>query len=283
MKQILRDLMPPILDKIIAKSGLKSLISSNHKVYNSFEEALKQCTNGAYEENELVEVILKKTKRFNDKLKTEVVPVWESTSYILLSVVNPILENGGKQINVLDFGGACGAHYFHLRSLINSSLKLNWVVVETPTMVKYAKELENDELKFFDNFSEAKAYLGNVDFIHTSGTLQCVDKPKQYLDYILDCNAKWILFSRLGLSKKNKDVITIHTSKLSWNGIGELPEGHQDKWVKYPFTFSSETNFLNSIKSKYEIKAHFHDSSGMFEVNGEEIVGYGVLCKSIAA
>ena len=115
--------------------------------------------------------------------------------------------------------------------------------------------------------------------IHTSGTIQFVENPIQILKDILNCNAKWILFNRLGLNCKNTDLITIHSSKLSWNGIGNYTGVSKDKWIKYPCTFISESKFLNYIQEKYSIIAKFDDKSGIYEIEGEQIVGYGLLCK----
>jgi putative methyltransferase (TIGR04325 family) len=278
MKYIIKELIPPIIWRIIRKKTEQPIAANSQEVFLSYQDALKLCTNDAYEDRELIEVVFKKTRRFLEKLKSEPIPIWETAAYSMISVVNPIIESKTNKINVLDFGGACGAHYFILRSLIKD-LKINWCVVETPTMVEYAKALETDEISFFDNFTEAIKKLGKVDLLHTSGTLQCVDDPRKYLAKILNCNAKWLLFNRLGLNKLDRDIITIHSSRLSWNGIGELPEGHNDREVKYPFTFLSEAKFLKIVEEKYSIVAKFNDQSGMFEVNGEEIVGYGLLCR----
>ena len=68
---------------------------------------------------------------------------------------------------------------------------------------------------------------------------------------------------------------------LSSNGIGELPEGYTDRLIKYPFTFLSETKLINQIQEKYLLVAKFDDKSGIYEVKGEDIVGYGLLCKKI--
>jgi putative methyltransferase (TIGR04325 family) len=284
MKKIIKELIPPVIWKIMRRLTTEMItteqtIPNSHQVFLNYQDALKLCTTDAYEERELIEVIFKKTKRFSESLKSEIIAISETAAYSLLSAVNPIIESKTNKINVLDFGGACGAHYFHLRSLIDKDLKLNWVVVETPTMVKYAKELESDELSFFDNFTDAINKLGKVGLLHTSGTLQCVDNPQKYLAEILKCNAKWLLFNRLGLNKLDRDVVTIHSSKLSWNGIGELPEGYTDRWVKYPFNFPSETTFLKTLEEKYLLVAKFNDHSGMYAVNGEDIVGYGLLCR----
>jgi putative methyltransferase (TIGR04325 family) len=277
MKRIIKKFIPPTFLKLLRKKVVEKPNESSHQIFVNYQDALKMCTTDAYEEKELIEVIFKKTKIFSENLKSEIILISETAAYSLLSAINPIIESKANQINVLDFGGACGAHYFHLRSLIDKDLKLNWVVVETPTMVKYAKELETDELSFFDNFADAINKLGKVDLLHTSGTLQCVDNPQKYLTEIINCNAKWLLFNRLGLNKLDRDIITIHSSKLSWNGIGELPEGYTDRWVKYPFNFPSETKFLKALEAKYSLVAKFNDQSGMYAVAGEEIVGYGLL------
>lgn len=268
--------MKSIINKLVPLNILKV----NHKKYINYEEALKESTNDAYEENELIEVIFKKTKIFKESLERDIIQIWETSAYSLFSLINPIIENyESKKINVLDFGGACGAHYFHLRTLIDKRIKLNWLVVETDNMVKYAKELENDELKFSNNLKDINNYFEKVDLLHTSGTIQCVDDPHKYLNELLNLNSKWILFNRLGLNEIDRDVITLHKSKLSWNGIGKLPEGYKDRWIKYPFTFISEKEFNRKLKQNYEIIAKFNDSSGMYNVKGEKIIGYGLLCR----
>lgn len=279
MKKIIREFIPPIILKMLRKNT----IANSYQIFLNYQEALKLCTTNTYEEEELIEVILKKTKLFSSNINAAVIPIWDTTAYSLLSLINPIIENKTNSINILDFGGACGAHYFHLRSLIDKNLKLNWAVVETPTMAKYAKELETDELSFFDNFADAIKKLGKIDLLHTSGTLQCVENPQKYLDEILNCHAKWLLFNRLGLNKFDRDIVIIHSSSLSEHGIGKLPEGYTDREVKYPFNFQSEAKFLKAIEEKYSLVAKFNDQSGMYPIHGEEIVGYGLLCKQKAS
>lgn len=261
MKRILRELTPPLIWK-----ALEMAVGRRHQTFPSYHEALKLCTKDAYEEKELIEVIFKKTKRFAEGLKSGVIPISETAAYSLLSAINPIIESKDNKIHVLDFGGACGAHYFHLRSLIDKSIKLKWVVVETPTMVHHAKALATDELLFCDNFADALSALGRLDLLHTSCALQHVDDAQKYLSKILQCKAKWLLFNRLGLNKIDRDVVTILTSRLSNNGIGSLPEGYTDRWLKYPFIFLSEARFLKTVGEVYAVRS-------------EDIVGYGLLCK----
>ena len=276
IKQIIRDITPPIITRYLDSNDF----GHKFKKFTNFNEALKECTTDAYEEVELIEVIFKKTKLFASKLNSEVIPVWETSAYSLLSIINPLISNlESKTLNILDFGGACGAHYFHTRALLDKSICLNWNVVETNTMVKYAKELETNELKFHYSIKDVKLQLTKIDLLLSSGTLQYVDDPHKYLIELLNTNAHWLLFNRLGLNKLDRDVITVQSSKLSWNGVGELPEGYNDRWVKYPYTFISEKSFLDELKKKYSIVARFEEKSGMYNINNESITGYGLLCR----
>jgi putative methyltransferase (TIGR04325 family) len=198
--------------------------------------------------------------------------------FCLFSLINPIIESNKKEINVLDFGGSSGLHYFQARTILNKSLKLNWIVVETPAMVEHAKELESDELRFSASLKEAQEKFDNIDIIITSGTLQCVDDPQKYLNELLNCNAKWILFTRLGLNQLDRDVIIVFKTSLAKNGVGELPEGYVDREVRYPFTFHSEKKFIETIEKKYKIVSKFDDKTGSFPIVNEDITGYGLLC-----
>jgi putative methyltransferase (TIGR04325 family) len=277
MREFIKQFIPPIL--LRKKQQPQPPPADYHEVFTTYHDALKGCTTDAYEEDELIRVIAEKTKRFAKTLETDPVFIWETSAYSLISLISPAVEN--KTINVLDFGGACGAHYFHARKILPKEVKLNWVVVETPTMVRYAQELRTNELSFYDSLAEGVFALGTIDLLHTSGTLQCVNDPFKYLDDLLNCNAKTILFNRLGLNRFNTDIITIHSSMLSWNGIGDLPEGFTDRWVKYPFIFPPEKRFMDKLTEKYSVAAKFDDKSGIYPVHGAEIVGYGLLCKRI--
>mgnify|MGYP000533346539 CR=1 FL=1 len=126
MKQFIKDFLPPILMRLLKKlaPNNKEELPKQQLVYASYNDALSFSTNDAYEERELLEVVLKKTKRFSEELKSGVIPVWETGAYTLMSLINPIIESKKDTITVLDFAGACGAHYFHVRSLLSKEIKL---------------------------------------------------------------------------------------------------------------------------------------------------------------
>src|SRR5665647_1540419 len=104
-----------------------------------------------YENPELVEVIFRKTKAFRP---TE---PWSE------------IDGAGT---VLDFGGGCGIHYKMMQSP-----SVRWAVVETPAMVERASEIATDNLRFFASISDAAAWLGDIDVMHSSGALQYARDP----------------------------------------------------------------------------------------------------------
>ena len=52
---------------------------------------------------------------------------------------------------------------------------IRWAVVGTPAMVQRAKELATDRLMFLVHIEQAAAWLGDVDRVHSNGTIQCRD------------------------------------------------------------------------------------------------------------
>jgi putative methyltransferase (TIGR04325 family) len=95
----------------------------------------------------------------------------------LRSFVALSLAISRKELNVIDFGGACGIHYFFVKVLFGNRVSLRWHVVETPRMGSAAVDMEDGQLKFFDDLEKAKSELGRVDLLFSSGALQCVSQP----------------------------------------------------------------------------------------------------------
>ena len=274
----LRDFVPPMAISI-ARRVMHG--SAEKKQYATYAEALADCTEHGYENVDIVNVVVEKTKRYRDTLVQMGEPLHlnATSAYSLCSLLASI-ESGSREINVLDFGGASGAHYFLARAVLPSSRSLNWLVVETPEMVHRARAaLGNDELHFSSNLSEAADSMKHIDLLHTSGTLQCVDAPYDYLQTIVSVAASHILFNRLGLTKASHDVITVHESWLSWNGPGPMPSGIADQKVRYPFVFPREAAFHDAISMNYDVVMTFDDPSGVFPVNKEPIVGVGLLAR----
>lgn len=136
----LKDFMPPIAVRLAKR------LSQSRELYKSYEDALTLRKNG-YQENDLVDVVYEKTRLYRDLLLVQHPFVSEITS--LRTLVGLSLAIRGNKLNVIDFGGACGAHYFLSKSVFGERIRLRWHVVETPKMVSRGIGLEDGQLRFF--------------------------------------------------------------------------------------------------------------------------------------
>jgi hypothetical protein len=173
-----------------------------------------------YAEPELVEVIFQKTKAYDPKGD------WP--------------EMAGVS-SVLDFGGGCGLHFKLAR---RSSPDIRWAVVETPAMIKRATELATDQLQFFTDISEAQAWLGPIDVMHSNSALQYTPEPQVTLKRLCDLRAKRMTWERVTLSKANIER-ELQSSLLGDNGPGSLA-GLREETVKYIRTKIPERTFLDA-------------------------------------
>lgn len=170
-----------------------------------------------YEQPELVDVIFRKTAAYQPR---------------------------GDWINiagastVLDFGGGCGLHYKQARSD-----NVRWAVVETVAMVERAKELATERLKFFTDISEAAAWLGDIDVMHSDGAIQYTPDPEQSLAELCRMGAKEMVWKRVPFSTGDGKEQDPQTSFLSANGPGPL-RGVKERRVLYTITKLPEPDFL---------------------------------------
>lgn len=277
----LQEFVPPMARSAARRlrDGVGRFWLGKGKRYGNYAEALVDCHKDAYENADIVKVVVAKTQRYRDDLFNAIIPVSlnATSAYSLCALLAAF---GEQEINVLDFGGAAGTHYFLARSILPASCRLRWTVVETPAMAKSAGQaLTTEELRFSSNLLEAAQELGRIDLLHTSGTLQCVEDPFACLQQLLSLSAEHILFNRLGLSAGDHDVITVYESWLSWNGPGPMPKGMEDRKVRYPFVFPRQSLFLEKLAAAYTVALKFEDASGVLAVRGESIIGLGLLAR----
>ena len=73
IKRELKDLILPVILK---------LFRGRSRSFPNYEDALKLCITDAYEEEELIEDILKKTKRFSENIKSGVITIGDTSAYM---------------------------------------------------------------------------------------------------------------------------------------------------------------------------------------------------------
>ena len=114
--------------------------------FNSYDEALLQCDTG-YSNDYLLDIIYKKTINYRDYVYSQKPLAADyaiSRQLLIISILGK-----KKSLKVVDFGGACGAHYFIANHFLKDSVDIKWHVVETHNMVQKGKLLEDGKLRFF--------------------------------------------------------------------------------------------------------------------------------------
>lgn len=235
----------------IAKLKILRLSSSSiPKFYGSYEEALAECQKGGYQNCDLVQVVTQKNAKFRENINSEsVIDISHLRS--ILGIAMAVRNN---ELNVVDFGGGGGNHYTVAKCVLNSSIKLNWNVIETEAMVNAAKFLENNELSFFSNIQGALNKTGQVDLVFSSGALHCCDDPLVVLQNLVSVKARYLYITRTCFNKGGEKFISIQHSSLSENGPGMLPSGFTDKAICYPNVFIPIDQVESVLQSEYEIR-----------------------------
>ena len=266
----IKNLIPPILIELVKRY-------KPNKEYESYSQALQFCSAKAYQNIELCNMIADKTIISAKKLKGKPFNL-NPTSIFLLSAINSYLNvYSKKEIKILDFGGACGAHFFDIKRFIPDSISIKWIVVETEQMVKSAinKGLESEELKFVSSIDEIET---KIDFIHSSCALHYVPKPYEIINKLINIKANWIFFNRMMFNRNDRDFITVGKSKLSSNGPGKLPKGYTDRIISYPHQTLSFQKFNSEfLKNNFVNEWIFDELSGSRQIGKEKIEGKGLL------
>ena len=240
--------------------------------FDSWDSAAAESSNSGYLGDELVAVVAEKTRKYKESTTLTRIIDLGSLRTLLPFAAIPSKRN----MNIIDFGGASGFHYYTASTVLRAESKLTWHVVETEAMCQAAKHLETNSLRFFSDAKEAARGLGHIDLVFTSGALQCCPNPLAELKKLIDLEGEYLFITRTPLVLTNYSVFTLQRSRLRDNGHGPLPPGFKDKEVTYPLAFAPKNEFESIIKEKYEVL--WEVDEGPWQDFGEEFRTWGYFC-----
>ena len=265
----IHDLIPPVL------LDVKRRLAADGRVFTSYEQALTQCGEG-YSGDLLSKFVVEKTGYYRDELNsTETLDSDINGSRIAIAI-GLAAENG--ELNVLDFGGAAGTHYFYAKRLFRDSVKLNWSIVETEKMVSYAQPLCDGDLQFHSEIHGAQerfANTGGVGLVFSSAALPYIPNPLKYIRQLCSIQAKNVFLTRFDLLLNREETVMIHESKLNANGPSRIQIGYADEIIKYPVTFCRKSDVEAILKENYDIQLAFNEDAHVRYVQSEWASMYG--------
>ena len=234
------------------------------ETYPDYASALQMCGAG-YEDRHLAEVTLAKTQAIlSSDLRQALHPPNADATLTGISLLP------GKDLRVLDFGGSFGPHYFLAKQSVPK--RYRWAVVETEAIVSLGEQIANDELRFFPTIEAAYAWLGGIDLVHASGSLQYTPDPMSALAALVALRAPYLAITRSAVSL-GRECVTIQVSLLSGNGpVGGLSRGVEDRIVRCPRTFMAKTDFTGMLDPHYRvIYQSWDDREGPLTADGLEL------------
>lgn len=212
--------------------------------YSSFDEVNKLCA-GYDAEN-----ILEKTLESTLKVKNGEA-VFERDTYIfdkiqysfpLLACLFKVAVNCNNKLNIIDFGGALGSHYFQNKEFLKPINIEKWTVVEQEHYTNIGNQKVADGILNFKNTIDE---VEDANLFLSSSTLQYLEKPYEWLEKFINKDYEYMLFDRIQFNTENKDRLTLQI----------VPD-----WIypaKYPSWFLNEEKFLSVFKNKYELILDF--------------------------
>lgn len=255
-----------------------NLVGDQCTTYESYADAVKEVVSKeGYDNSDLSAYIATKTKAW--LTNTESRP-WSLSNDVLQTLFTVLLVlKRGESLRVMDFGGGCAVPAAILRDLVGPEFRFFWSVVELPTLVNAVEPVGLAYAKWHTDIKAALSDLGGIDLIHTSGTLQYLERPEDVLKQLLRINSGYIFFGRLALNCGGHNVIGIQKSPIRDHGVqisGDATEGY----VEYPFTYMPLDDFEGILaEAGYVLLLDFAENSGMRPINDFKIVGGARLYK----
>jgi putative methyltransferase (TIGR04325 family) len=241
---LLKKFVPPIILEIRAKLGRRRGWFGDYKNW----ESAKLHASG-YSSNEIikrVEYSLSEVKNGRAAFERDSVLFNKiEYSWPLLSALLLTAARSMGSLNVLDFGGSLGTTYFQNLKFFRLLKKVNWSVVEQEEFVKIGRQsFQNSELKFFNSIEQ---YLteNSPKTILLSSVLQYLEKPYDFLEYIVNLNFEYIVFDRTSFNVEFKDRLTVQI----------VPK--EIYAASYPCWFLNQKKFIAIIEVKYNLIEEF--------------------------
>jgi putative methyltransferase (TIGR04325 family) len=243
-------------------------LASIVQIFPNFDSALAACGAG-YNAGDIADVIAYKAALPVDQ--RQFAP--EQAINSILSIGIAAAEITERPLNVLDFGGGCGFHYFRVVPTVR--IPLRWAIVETPTMAERAAKLSRGRFEVFTDIAAAADALGRVDIVHASSSIQYVPEPLATLRTLAALRPRYFALARFPIWGV-APIVGLQTSPLSANGLGPMPPHVADRQVTYPVTFTNFDDVMQAL-ADYEIAMTLGSPSTIYEIRDQQVQGINVI------
>lgn len=172
-------------------------------------------------------------------------------SWPILAALLRVASSNGNTLNILDFGGSLGSHYYQYRSFLSDLGLLQWNIIEQENYVRSGRQFfESENLRFYLTIDECLSNTNKPDVILLSGVLPYLEQPYAFLDTLMKYDFPYILIDRTPFLSGKRDRLTIQ----------KIPPSIYA--ASYPAWFFDRNKLLSIFANKYETISEFEGSDG---------------------
>lgn len=141
-----------------------------------------------------------------------------STEDSLLLMLAALIGHQTRQIRILDFGGALGIPYVHLKKSLPESYSIEYYVVETQKMCEEGRSIYQADNHI--HFLNSATFLSStdqlaIDIIYINSVLQYIENYSDLLTLLASYCPQFFLFTRLSSS----NIPTYATAQKNYKGV----------------------------------------------------------------
>lgn len=204
LKSFLRELTPPVVWQAARSTlvSLKQKVPPLSGVFDSFSDVPQENQWESPQWHAQQVNALNSATKVTEAYLPRVTHPYELTALFLnqLSIE--------RQISVLDFGGASGFVYYHLKrsgALLYPD-NIHWTVVDAPNLCKLGEEAKDskDQISFFTEIPVGKTF----DVLHISSVLQYIEDIYGLLESLLNQKPSHLILTRLFGGTDNPEFVT---------------------------------------------------------------------------
>lgn len=269
MIKLIKKLLPPVILETLLKYSFKN------KLYKNYNEAFLKKLNKGYQNNDLLRNIIYKT---NTIIKDNFLNL--ELDDIRIFVILSYLKDKNN-LNILDYGGAAGYHYYLFKKFYKKQLK--WNIIENYEFYNLISEVKNnyipDEIRYFKSFEDENLLNINIDLIFCSCSLQYSEDPISTLKKLISLKPKYIYITRMPLLENGLKKIYLQYSDITSNGP-KVESLYQKKMkVSYPITLINKVELEKLLFKSYNKIFSMLEDKNAYNFKNENIDLYGYLCE----
>ena len=267
-KTLIKCFLPPVILRFYHR------LMNSSPAYRDYRELPHR--NNDYSDVDLIHEIVMKTKKFSlNGQKQHLVQFDDILPMLVLA-----LRGTGVTTNIIDFGGAAGAHYFFAKKYFEIDGKIKkWKIIETPNMVRNVLKTIPSEGQLTFEYLLNDAIVPDQDNLVIANCSVCyVEDPYSILRQMLELGCSKILLTRTPFSEAAlQKPVLLQRSRVKDHGIQSIKLPDNNKKMFTPVTVLELNKLVEKLDGVGRIGFYAKQGSDVFRSRHGSYDTYTIL------